>query len=110
MKKFARTIVAGVLVSAGSALAFASGPATAVIRKVSLLGAGSNVEIEIIASRPVTPQAQVLTNPYRLVLDFANASMDSAVHALTTPRGPINDGCDSTITRSSPLRWEAIAS
>jgi len=107
MKKFAKLAVLGVLALAASmtlvVVAGASGPPLIVIRKVSLLGSGNNVEVEVAASGPVNPQAQFLSNPNRLVLDFPNASMASGLHGLTTPRGPINGVRVGVLTNNPPV-------
>jgi len=107
MKKFAKTVVLGVLALAASmmcvAVAGASGPPSIVIRKLSLLGSGNNVELEVSASGPVNPQAQLLANPNRLVLDFANASMGSGVHGMTIPRGPVSGVRIGILTNNPPV-------
>jgi hypothetical protein len=43
------------------------------VRRVQVLGKQNPVEIEIEASDRLVPQAQILTDPDRLVVDFANA-------------------------------------
>ena len=43
------------------------------VRRVQVLGKRNPVEIEIEASDRLVPQAQILTDPDRLVVDFANA-------------------------------------
>jgi hypothetical protein len=107
MKKFAQNARFGMLVCATSmiviAVAFASGPPSTVIRKVSLLSSGKNVEIEVAASGPVNPQAQMLASPNRLVLDFANASMASGVHGVTTPHGVISGVRVGILSNNPPV-------
>jgi hypothetical protein len=107
MKKFVQNARFGMLASATSmiviAVAFASGPPSTVIRKVSLLGSGKNVELEVAASGPVNPQAQLLANPNRLVLDFANASMASGVHGVTTPQGVVSGVRIGILTNNPPV-------
>jgi hypothetical protein len=61
----------------------------ATIRKVSLLGGGNSVEVEIVASSPVTPQAQAVTGPDRIVIDFPNALPGAALRHLTLHRGGV---------------------
>jgi AMIN domain len=61
----------------------------ALIRKVSLLNVGNNVELEILASEPVAPQSQVVTAPNRLVIDFPNAQPGSELHSLNVNRGDV---------------------
>lgn len=65
------------------------GPATATIRRVSVLGAGSTVEVEVVASQPIQPQTLVITGPDRLVLDFPNAVPDGALRNVNVGRGEL---------------------
>ena len=50
---------------------------TASIRRVTVFRSGNTVEVEISANQPLTPEAQLVTGPDRLVLDFSNASPGS---------------------------------
>jgi hypothetical protein len=59
------------------------------IRKVSLLSAGSNVEIEIVASQTVMPQITLLTGPDRLVIDLPNSQPSAELHHLNIRRGEV---------------------
>ena len=54
----------------------------ATIRRMTVLGAGSSVEVEIIANQPLTPEAQVVTGPDRLVIDFPSALPGSELRTL----------------------------
>ena len=62
----------GLWVVASSAQEHDSVNGVTTIRRISLL-AGSSLEVEIAASGPVVPRAQVITGPDRLVIDFPNA-------------------------------------
>ena len=61
--------------------------APATIRKVAILGSGSNVEVEITGSQPLVPEAQVVTGPDRLVIDFVNAEPAGSLHNVAVSRG-----------------------
>jgi hypothetical protein len=58
------------------------------IRRISLL-AGSSLEVEISASGPVVPRAQVITGPDRLVIDFPNAMPAKELHTLAINNGEV---------------------
>jgi len=58
------------------------------IRRISLL-AGSSLEVEIAASGPIVPRAQVITGPDRLVIDFPNAMPAKELHALAINNGEV---------------------
>jgi hypothetical protein len=61
------------------------------VRHVQVLGGRNAVEIEIEASDRIVPQAQVLTNPDRLVIDFPNAVPGSELHSQSVYRGQVKD-------------------
>jgi AMIN domain len=45
----------------------------ATIQRITLRGGDDNIEVEIAASKPVTPQAQLLSGPDRIVVDLPGA-------------------------------------
>jgi hypothetical protein len=59
------------------------------IRSVSVLGAGSTLEVEVVASGPIQPEAQIITGPDRLILDFPNAVPDGKLHNINVDRGEL---------------------
>lgn len=59
------------------------------IRSVNVLGAGNTLEVEVVASSPVQPQAQVITGPDRLILDFPNAVPDGKLRTVNVGRGEL---------------------
>ena len=61
----------------------------ATIRSVSVLGAGSTLEVEVVASKPIQPQAQVITGPDRLILDFPNAVPDAKLRNVNVDKGEL---------------------
>ncbi|HZR55875.1 MAG TPA: AMIN domain-containing protein [Terriglobales bacterium] len=81
---FSNQVVAQVFTNSGER-------SVALIRKVSLLNVGNSVELEILASAPVTPQSQVVTAPNRLVIDFPNAQPSSELRGLNVNRGNLKN-------------------
>jgi hypothetical protein len=61
----------------------------ATIRSVSVLGAGNTLEVEVVASRPIEPQAQTITGPDRLILDFPNAIPDGKLRTVNVDKGEL---------------------
>jgi len=61
------------------------------VRHVQILPSQGAVEIEIEGSDRLVPQAQVLTGPDRLVVDFANAVPGSQLRNQTVNRGEVKD-------------------
>jgi hypothetical protein len=66
-----------------------SNKSVTLIRKVSLLSAGSNVEVEILASQTVTPLITLVTGPDRLVIDLPNSQPSAELHHLNLSRGEV---------------------
>src|SRR5947199_173898 len=59
-----------------------SAGAAATIRRMTVFRTGNKVEVEISADQPLVPQAQLVTGPDRLVLDFSNTMPGSALCTL----------------------------
>lgn len=59
------------------------------LRSVKVLGGKDAVEIEVEASDRIVPQAQVLSGPDRLVLDFANAVPGNQLRSQSVDRGDV---------------------
>lgn len=62
-----------------------------VILQLKILGSKDSVEIEIEASAPTVPQAQVLTGPDRLVLDFPDAVPGHELRSQSIYVGAVKD-------------------
>lgn len=71
---FPKKALLGLVVLAVAPLvcAQATGKPAATIRRMTVLRAGTSVELEISASQPLVPETQMVTGPDRLVLDFPN--------------------------------------
>ena len=78
----------GVWVGASPAQGQDTAKGVTTIRRISLL-AGSTLEVEIAASGPVVPRAQVITGPDRLVIDFPNAMPARELHTLAINSGEV---------------------
>jgi hypothetical protein len=59
------------------------------LRKLALLGAGNEVELEISTSESIVPETQIVTGPDRLVLDFRNCQPAPALRNLPVDRGKV---------------------
>ncbi len=51
--------------------------------------ASGDLELQITTSQPLTPRTQIVVSPYRLVLDFPDASPGSELHDLAVNRGDV---------------------
>jgi hypothetical protein len=61
------------------------------VRAVKVLGSRDTVEIEVEASDRIIPQAQVLTGPDRLVVDFPNSLPSRQIRNQSVDRGDVKD-------------------
>ncbi len=61
------------------------------VRQVQVLGSKNAVEIQVEASDRIVPQARVLTNPDRLVIDFPNAVPGKELRSQSVYRGQVKD-------------------
>jgi len=73
----------------------------ATIRRVAVLNRGTNFEIEIEASEPVTPQTQVVSGPDRLVVDFPHAVPGSSLRSMMVNAGEVK-GIRTGLFASNP--------
>ncbi len=71
-----------------ASVSFAQGNST--IRRIAVLP-GSAVELEIAGSGPLKPQAHVIQNPDRLVLDFPGTIPAQNLHSVDINRGEVKD-------------------
>jgi hypothetical protein len=73
----------------------------ATVNRVALLGGNENVEVEITASRRITPQVLVVNGPERLVIDFPGALPARTLHNLSVARGQVK-GVRAGLFSSNP--------
>ena len=73
------------------------------VRRVQVLGKQNPVEIEIEGSDRLVPQAQVLTHPDRLVVDFANAVPGAQLRNQTLNRGEVKSVRAGLFTSKPPV-------
>jgi hypothetical protein len=83
MRLFAKSAICAVLL-----FGFTAAAQTATIRSVTVLG-GSNPEVEILGSAPLTPAAQVITGPDRLVIDFPNSVPGPQLRSIDVNKGEL---------------------
>jgi hypothetical protein len=73
------------------------------IRRIQVLGNQTAVEIEIEASVHMAPQAQMLTGPDRLVVDFPNAVPGNQLRSQSVNRGGVKDVRVGLFTANPPV-------
>jgi hypothetical protein len=86
-------IVSNASAQTASSASVGSASVTAVkvasVKRVQVLGNRTPIEIEIEGSEQLVPNAQVLTGPDRLVVDFANAAPAAQLRNQTLNRGEV---------------------
>jgi hypothetical protein len=96
------------VVSIGAA-AQVTGKSGATIRAVTVLdpkngvGKDDDLELQITTSQPVTPEAQIVVGPYRLVIDFPNSSPGSELRNLLVNRGDVKGVRVGLFARNPPI-------
>jgi hypothetical protein len=91
------------------ATAQATGKSAVTIRAVTILdpksGAGKDddFELQITTSQPVTPEAHIVVGPYRLVIDFPNASPGAELRNLLVNRGDVKDVRVGLFAKNPPV-------
>jgi AMIN domain-containing protein len=89
MKSLAKAGLACAFFGVLSLHASAAVSSATTIRSVVVLGAGNTLEVEVIGSGPITPQAQVVTGPDRVILDFPNTVPDAELRNQVVNRGEL---------------------
>jgi hypothetical protein len=92
----------GLFAVSADAAAQSTAPSTATIRAVSVLDANNSgrnhngskdapgdLQLQITSTQPVTPQAQIVVHPYRLVIDLPNSTPGAGLHNLLVNRGDV---------------------
>lgn len=81
--------------------------AQATVQTLSILdaatNAGDDLQLQITTSQPVTPQAQIIVSPYRLVIDFPNSSPGVALRNLAVNRGDVKDVRIGLFSKNPPV-------
>src|SRR5947208_921187 len=86
-----------------------SSPASAAtIRRVNILGAGQNIEVEITANQPLNPTAQEVKNPERLVIDFPDALPAGELRNISVNRGEVKTVRVGLLTNSEANLSEVL--
>ncbi len=65
--------------------------------------AGGELELQISASQAVTPQAQIVVSPYRLVIDFPNSLPGAELHNLAVNQGDVKGIRVGLFARNPPV-------
>jgi AMIN domain len=87
------------IVAAGEA----SHRGVATVRRVSVVGSGDHVGLEIVTTEPVTPQTQVVTGPDRLVLDFPESLPAENLRSFTVNQGNLKAVRVGLYTNNPPV-------
>lgn len=103
-RAFVSTLVVccGCLYAPASSAKAAPG-ARGTVRHVAVLGGGNQVEIEIAGSQALTPKAQIISNPERLVVDFPGTVPGSDLHNIAVNRGDVKAVRVGLFTANPPV-------
>jgi AMIN domain len=75
----------------GSVPLVQAGQQVATIRHIRVNGDDHDLDVEITATKPISPQTQIVTNPDRLVVDLPEARPDRGLQKIAINRGKLKD-------------------
>lgn len=86
-----RTLLAAFFLAAsvGTVCPLLASARDATVQRIAVLGAGAGIEVEIVTSQAVAPQAQAVTGPNRIVIDFPNSVPNNTLRGLAVSRGQL---------------------
>jgi hypothetical protein len=61
----------------------------ATVRNIAVTGSDRNLDVEITASKPVTPRTQFVTGPDRLIVDLPETRPDAGLRKILIQRGKL---------------------
>lgn len=73
------------------------------VGRVSVLGSGSVVDVEIQTQGTITPQSQVLTGPDRIVVDFPGATPGADLRAMVINHGSVKAVRSGLFAKNPPV-------
>ncbi len=97
----AYTLALLVLAAGRTRVAYAQAGMPASVERIAIVGSADGIGVQIRASAPVTTEAQMLTGPDRLVIDFPGALPGRALRGLRLNQGEIK-AVRTGLFRSNP--------
>lgn len=76
---------------------------TATVRNIAVTGSDRNLDIEITASKPVTPRTQFVTGPDRLIVDLPETRPDAGLRKMLIQRGKLRDVRVGLLSANPPV-------
>lgn len=93
--------VCGALFASGIQMAHAE--QTATVRNISVKGNDRGLDVEITASKPVTPRTQFVTGPDRLIVDLPETRPEAGLRKILIQRGKLRDVRVGLLSANPPI-------
>jgi hypothetical protein len=86
-----QTLAICALVVCGGTQLVQAGQQAATVRHISVTGEDQGLDVEITATKPITPHIQTVTDPDRLVVDLPEARPGAGLQKIPINRGKLKD-------------------
>ena len=86
-----KTLAICALVFCGETQLVQAGQQAATVRHISVSGEDQDLNVEITATKPITPRTQTVTDPDRLVVDLPEARPGAGLQRISINRGKLKD-------------------
>jgi hypothetical protein len=86
-----QTLATCALVVCGGTQLVQAGQQAATVRHISVTGEHQDLDVEITATKPITPHIQTVTDPDRLVVDLPEARPGAGLQKIPINRGKLKD-------------------
>jgi hypothetical protein len=94
--------IAGVTFGGGVQL-LQAGQKTAIVRHVTVRGNDHDLDVEITATKPITPRTQMLTDPDRLIVDLPEARPAAGLQKMAVNRGELRNVRVGLLSANPPI-------
>lgn len=94
--------ICGVTFGGGVQLVHAS-QKVAIVRDITVRGDDHDLDVEITATKPVTPRTQTVTDPYRLIVDLPEARPGAGLQKISVNRGELKSIRVGLLSANPPI-------
>lgn len=97
------TLAVWAVLFVGSVPVVQAGQQVATIRHIRVNGDDHDLDVEITATKPISPQTQIVTGPDRLVVDLPEARPDRGLQKIPINRGKLKDVRVGLLSANPPI-------
>lgn len=97
------TLAIGSVTFGGGVQLLQAGQKAAIVRQVTVRGDDHDLDVEIIASKPIIPRTQMVTDPDRLIVDLPEARPDAGLRKIAVNRGELRNVRVGLLSANPPI-------